>query len=472
MPLLLLSALGAPFARVAAQDAAVSLPPATAAVFAGYAAKVTASALFVSGRPLASVRAEELAPDSPMTAAMHPFLRLLVDRPAGSVTATVGDSSAVATFVPGIGCTLATGDRLRALRAAAPGPTPAAPPDPRPWPLGDGPPEALPPPDGVDTAALQAALDYGFAQPEDRHPVCTRAIVVVHRGRLVAERYAPGYDCGTALPGWSMTKGFVDALLGIRVADGALDPAAELPVPEWQAAADDPRRHLRLDDLLRMQSGLLWTEDYADAESHVLRMLFRSHDHGAVAAAEPLAVEPRTRFLYSGGTSNLLCRILRSTFADDKEHLAFARKRLFGPLGMRSALIECDPSGTPVGSSYGFATARDWARFGLFYLRDGVWDGQRILPEGWVAAARTPTATAPRGNYGRHVWLNAGAPDDPARRPFSRLPRDVFYLSGYEGQYTVCFPGADLVVVRLGCTKQGGFDAHGMLERVLRACGG
>ena len=123
-----------------------------------------------------------------------------------------------------------------------------------------------------------------------------------------------------------------------------------------------------------------------------------------------------------------------------------------------------------VGSSFVYAPARDWARFGLLYLRDGVWEGTRILPEGWVATAITPCATSPRGDYGAHLWLNAGKQDDPSKRPYSTLPTDLFYLSGFEGQYVVCLPSHDLVVVRLGCTKKGGFDLHGFLRAVMQAC--
>jgi CubicO group peptidase (beta-lactamase class C family) len=192
-----------------------------------------------------------------------------------------------------------------------------------------------------------------------------------------------------------------------------------------------------------------------------MRMLFASADHGALAAQKPLAHAPGTEHLYSSGTTNLLCRVLRATFADAAQYRTFPRDRLFRRIGMRSALIEPDPSGTFVGSSYGVATARDWARFGLLYLQDGVWDGERILPEGWVEASTTPGPLA-RG-YGRHFYCNGGE--------WPSLPDDLFYLSGHEGQFVFGFPSQRLVVVRLGCAKRGGFPLRQFLERVLAACG-
>lgn len=447
-----------------------ALPAELRQAVAAYAAKVAASALFVSGRSLDSVLAEELAADAPLQAMARPFLTFAVDRERQTVTATLLGQAATAAFVPGLGCTLLLGIDREGLRARALPPAPREG-DPRPWPFGDAVGES-PRPDGIDGAALDAAITDAFAERAGRALVHTRAVVVVHRGRLLAERYAPGYAATTVLPGWSMTKSWVSALLGLRVHDGALDPGAELPVPEWQMAIDDPRRALRLGDLLRMQSGLRWLEDYESPQSDALRMLFTAPDAAAVAAARPLAQPIGAEFRYSSGTTNLLCRILRTTFANDADYLGYARQRLFAPLGMHSALLEPDPSGTFVGSSFGFATARDWAKFGLFYLQDGVWDGRRLLPAGWVAEARTPAPASPRGNFGAHLWLNQGAADDPTDRPFDRLPRDLFYLSGHEGQYVVCFPSQQLIVVRLGCAKRGGFDLHGFLQRVLRACGG
>ena len=452
--------------QTATQPAARPLPQELKEVVAAYSAKVAASAVFVSGRTIESVLEQEMAPDAPLQALVRPLLSYEVDREQKTVTATVLGTKVTAAFVEGLGCTLVRGD-VAALRARALPPVMTTF-DPRPWPLGDAVDEAGMP-SGVDGASIDKALDVAFTDREGRTKARTRAVVVVHKGRLVAERYAPGFSADMPLAGWSMTKSLVNALVGLRVLDGKLDPDAPPPVPEW-SAPDDPRRQLRLMDLLRMESGLEWSESYEDPQSLALRMLFLGSDYGGFAAQQRLEFAPRTTHEYSSGTSNLLCRIVRATFDDERIHLAYARDRLFLPIGMKSALLEPDPSGVFVGSSFGFATARDWARFGLLYLRDGVWNGQRILPEGWVDMARAPCATSPRGDYGAHLWLNAGKADDPQKRPFDTLPQDLFYLSGYEGQYVVCFPSHDLVVVRLGCTKKGGFDLHGFLRAVMQAC--
>ncbi|MFO1078824.1 MAG: serine hydrolase [Planctomycetota bacterium] len=442
-----------------------------AQVAAAYAAKVAASAIFVSGRTLDSVLAEELAPDHALEALIRPFAKFDVDRDAGTVTCSLGGVTATAVCTQNLGCTLAiAGAGIAALRRrGAPGlaslePDPAA----VDWPRGD----RVPPPgaggDGVDHAALAKVMDAAFAEPAGRPKVHTRAVVVACRGRLVAERYAAGYDAAMPLPGWSMTKSITGALVALAAAAGKLDPAAPLAVPEWPEG--DARRALRLSDLMTMTSGLAWNESYDDPASDALRMLFASADHGGVQAQRAPAAPPGTTYRYSSGTTNLVCRELRRAFADDLAYWAFPRVALFAPLGMRSAVVETDPSGTFVGSSYGFATARDWARLGLLYAGDGEFAGQRLLPAGWLAAVSKPVPPSD-GAFGRHVWLNADPDGDgPRERMWPDLPADLVHMDGHQGQYVVVFPTQRIVVVRLGCTKSGGFDLRGLLAGVLAAC--
>src|SRR5712671_5632336 len=275
-----------------------ALAPEVAELGSSYAAKVAASALFVSGRTLDSVRNEELQPDTPLTAAIAPLLQFEVDAQQHTVTARIGSASATAAFVPAFGCTLLHGVDLATLRARVPAPhAGTTEPDPATidWPLGECLP-ATPLPAAVDGKALQAAVDAAFVEPKDKPKVRTRAVVVVWHGRLLAERYAEGYDAAMPLPGWSMTKTMVNALLGIRISEGKLDPGAELPVPEWRAQPDDPRRALRLEQLLRMHSGLHWNENYGDPKAEVLRMLFFATDYGGVAATQPLQHPPDSTF--------------------------------------------------------------------------------------------------------------------------------------------------------------------------------
>jgi CubicO group peptidase (beta-lactamase class C family) len=471
-PWLLVLAL--PTAALAQASAAAppKLPKDAPRIVATYAAKVAASARFVSGRTIASVEREELGGADPVQRPLQSLARMFlswsVDEDQKTVTARVLGAEATAAFVEGLGVTIVHGSAAELRARALPPRQPS--PDPRDWPLGDAMPNAPLDP-GLDLARLDEAMAEAFGAGKDGRPLHTRAVVVVHRGRLLRERYGDGYTPWTLLPGWSMTKSWVHALVGMRIQDGALDLLAPPPVPEW-SDPEDPRRQIRLMDLLRMESGLAWTEDYDDPNSDALKMLFLRPDCGGAAAEKALGAPPGAVHQYSSGTSNLLCRILRASFADETQALAFAQRRLFAPLRMQGALLEPDASGVYVGSSFGFATARDWAKFGLLYLQDGVWDGERLLPAGWVARGIEPCASSPRGDYGAHIWLNRGRRDAPEDRPFRTLPQDLFYLSGFEGQYVVCFPSQELVVVRLGCTPGGVFDLHGFLRKVLRACAG
>lgn len=462
-------------------------PPAELAeVVAAYAAKVIASAVFVSGRTVDSVLAEELAPDRPIEAMVAPLLKIDVDREQRSVTCRIGAASATAVAMP-LGCTLVRdGAKVEDLRkrgkrveAAPDDAVPRSEQDKRflseedirsvTRPSGDEGVEY--PPYFLPSEALQRAIDAAFAEPENGPKIRTRAVVVLRGGHLVTERYADGFTREMPLPGWSMTKTIVNALIGIRVMQGKLDLDAPLPVPEWKAE-DDPRRAIRLSHLLTMSAGLQWNEDYDDPKSDALRMLFGSSDHAAVFAERPVAKPPGVDFEYASGSTNLTCRVLRTTFASDDEYWAFPREALFEPLGMHSALVETDPSGTFVGSSYGFATARDWARFGLLYMNDGMVGDKRVLPEGWVARSAVPHADS-RGRCGMHLWLNADPDGEgPAPQPWPELPADLLRMDGHEGQYVIVFPKAQLVVVRLGCTKNGGFDLRGFLRSVLAACAG
>ncbi|HLU39966.1 MAG TPA: putative metal-dependent hydrolase [Planctomycetota bacterium] len=454
---------------VPAQSVAASPPIALLETGAGYAAKVIGSAVFVSGRSVASVLAEEFAPDTPIEAALRPLLRVEVDEAARALTVHAGGVQRTAVFRPGLGCTLALGIEPEDLaRQTVPLPAYDRAPDPRPWPAGDALPHE-PWPEGVDAKALRAAVDDAFADDGPR-PVRTRAVVVVFDGRLLYERYAEGFDATMPLPGWSMAKSVVGALVGIRVRQGVIALDDPVPIAAWKGEGD-PRAALTWRVLLQMSSGLAWQESYVDPAGDVPRMLFAEPAAGDFAAARPLQVEPGTRYRYSSGTTNVLCRALRATFEEGADYLTFPSRELFARIGMRSAVLEPDASGVFVGSSFLLATARDWARFGLLYLGDGVWQGERILPEGFVEESTTPAPAAPRGRYGLHWWLNAGPPGHPEQRAAPGLPADMFAANGFQGQTLVVIPSRRLVVVRLGCTKnERDFDAHAMVAASSRRC--
>jgi CubicO group peptidase (beta-lactamase class C family) len=410
----------------------------------GFAAKITCSLALVSryGRDaIDPYVAAEVAP-------LGPFLEVTVSPTATEASVLLGLVRARAVLRPGLGCTLAPVGPLPAAPAAAVAALPARPArDPRrAWPEGDADLEAAPP------AAVARVVERAFAEPGPPHALRrTRAVVVARDGRLVAERYAPGVDPDAPLLSWSMAKSVTMALVGALVLDGRLAIDAPAPVPEWRGAGD-PRGAITLDSLLRQSSGLAFDETYG-ATNDVSRMLFTAADTGAFAAAFPLDAPPEAVWSYSSGTSNIVARILRDAFGGDLAAMVrFAREQLFDPAGMTSALLEPDASGSFIGSSFAFMTARDWARFGELFRRDGVWNGRRLLPEGWVAYATTPTPRAPLGEYGAHWWLNAGEPGAPGRRAWPALPAETWAARGHSGQWVVVVPSARLVVVRLGLT--------------------
>jgi len=305
-------------------------------------------------------------------------------------------------------------------------------------------------PEQPTTAALEAIVDEGF---DNTVVPGTRAIVVVHRGVLVAERYAPGFSVDQKFLSQSVAKSVLNTLIGVLVKDGVLDIDEPAPVAEWQ---EDARRRIIVANLLQMSSGLDFNEAYFNpVKSDVLPMLFGEgrKDMGQHAARSPLAHTPGTYWSYSSGTTNLLSRIVRDRVGGDRtSYLSFMRDRLFEPIGMKSAEPEFDASGTFVASSWLHATARDWARFGLFVLRGGNWEGEALLPEGWTDWSRTPLAHTSTGMYGAHFWLNIGDLETGEGRRIANGPRDAFMASGHRGQYVVMVPSKDLVIVRLGHT--------------------
>jgi CubicO group peptidase (beta-lactamase class C family) len=417
----------------------------------GYAAKYICSSVFVSGREDSVVFREDVEPVNPLAK----LVSYTVDRKSKAVSATAfGIFESQAIFRDGCGCTLVRGMSVEALKKQPIGAAAireSRTEDP-PWPPPG--PEILPAlPPGVDAAKLKAALDAAFAEERPEKPRKTRAVLVVYDGRLIAERYAPGFNAGMPLLGWSMSKSVTNALVGILVKKGRLHPKEPAPVPEWREAGD-PRGRITLDELMRMSSGLEFEEEYLPLYD-ATNMLYESADFAAYAAGKPLAAAPDTQWNYSSGTANIISRIVRREAEKDyPDSYTFIRKELFDKIAMSRAVMEADPSGTFVGSSYMLATPRDWARFGLFYLQDGVWRGERVLPEGWVRYSTTPTPGAPQGEYGALFWLNAGAPSDSRDRLWPSAPPDAYAAQGFQEQRVIVIPSRRLVLVRFGATSE------------------
>lgn len=428
----------------------------TAVLGSGFMAQLLCSSTFVSHRDPQDVLNSDLK--GPGYELLW-FFQPRVEREAKRVMASMfGLGRRISIFREGLGCTLVvdrTEDELRAQAAGIFPQPPASNPDAL-WPEGERVDLEAVPQGGVDRVALEEGVEAAFAEPDSAHRRRTRALVVVHRGRIVAERYAPGFDATMPLIGWSMSKMAINALVGIVVQDGKLALADRALLPEWRGDAD-PRREITLDQLLRMTSGLSFNEDYADHSSDVIQMLFVQGNKAGFAAAKPLQHPPGTYWQYSGGTSNIIARLLRQRLVDERDYLRLPRERLFEPLGMRSAVLEPDEAGTFVGSTFMYASARDWARLGLLFLRDGLWQGRRLLPEGWVAYSLTPTKDAPDARYGAHIWLKL--PDSPQLGE-PPMPEDAYYMLGYDEQVVAIVPSRDLVIVRLGLTREGGVWDH------------
>lgn len=296
----------------------------------------------------------------------------------------------------------------------------------------------------ADKVRFDALIARAFGADADEALGATHAFVAIHRGRLVAEHYAPGFGPDVTCPSWSKAKSITQALVGILVGDGKLDILAPARAPEWNGV-HDPRRAITLDLLLRMSSGLAFVEEYLpDKPSDVIEMLWGKgkDDVANFAASFVLEHAPAKFWYYSSGTSNIVARAAGvAADAQGAEFERFMRRRLFEPLGMKTVAPKFDAAGTFIGSSFCFATPRDFARFGLLYLRDGIWDGARLLPEGWVDYARTPTFQQPtdQGRYGAHFWLDLAGPG-------------TFSANGFQGQFTVMVPERDLVLVRHGAS--------------------
>lgn len=406
----------------------------------GYAAKNICSGYFLSGYEPELIIEEALGGSSGPLASLNYDL----DLEKREVTTNLyGLFSRKAVYTPGIGCILLpSGKKDVDHRVSLYSPVQLS--SSESWPIGS---------DTLDTSdLLSELLDAAFAEGDASGPRNTKAVVIVHNGELIAERYADGVDVDTPLIGWSMAKSVTALMVGILVKDNVLSREMPAPVPQWQKMENDPRAEITLDQLLRMSSGLEFDETYTSA-TDVTQMLSNEPDTAAFAANKPLIGPPDTIWSYSSGTSNILSAIIRRSVGDTlQDYYAFSQERLFRPLGMRTAVLEPDYSGNFVGSSYLYASARDWARLGQLCLQDGVWNGQRILPHGWVDYLVAPTPASDSNEYGAQFWLNRSPTDPTKMRAFPDLPEDAYYMSGFQGQIVLVVPSANLVITRFGFT--------------------
>lgn len=420
-------------------------------IISGFTAKSVCSCTFEAGRDLKSILEGE---NSFMPIS---FAESTVDLEKKSVLSSfLGLKQRRAVYREGIGCVLLPEDKTET-STIIPKPNRNIQQDGSPYPFGNGQPEASNL-DTVNYAHLEEAVGKAF----DEEGVAiqkTRAVVVLHKNQLIAEQYSAGFSAETKLLGWSLTKSITNAVLGRLEKMGKISLEQNKLFKEWE---NDERSKITLNNLLQMNSGLEWEEDYTGI-SDVNKMLFLEEDMPLLPLNKKLVGEPNNSWNYSSGTTNLLSRFIRDQFKSHQEYMDFWYTELIDKIGMDSMTIETDLAGNYIASSYGWATARDWAKFGLLYLQKGKWKGEQLLNESWVEHASTPT-NGSEGEYGAHFWLNAGG-------KYPNVPKDLYSCNGFQGQHVFIVPSKDLVVVRFGLTEHPEFDVDTFLTRILGALG-
>ncbi|WP_299014758.1 serine hydrolase [uncultured Polaribacter sp.] len=282
----------------------------------------------------------------------------------------------------------------------------------------------------------------------------TRAVLVLHKDQIIAEKYADGFDKDSKILGWSMTKSITSTVFGILQHQNKLNVFDKAPIASWQ---NDERKEITIHNLLQMNSGLEWDENYNEI-SDATKMLFLEKDMTKIQENKPLVGKPNKSWNYSSGTSNLLSGILRKQFTTHQTYLDFWYTNFIDKIGMNSMVVEADLAGNYVASSYAWATARDWAKFGLLYLNKGNWNGEQIFNENWVNYVTKPTPTS-NGTYGAQFWLNA-------EKQFKDVPKSMYFADGYQGQRVYILPEQELVIVRFGLSW---FDENVFLLGILDA---
>ncbi|MFB9054179.1 serine hydrolase domain-containing protein [Formosa undariae] len=414
----------------------------------GFASKSVCSCTFLADRSLASIEAQD-NDFSPIDLATN-----TINFENKSVTSTVfGLKARTAVYKEGLGCVLVPegSDHTTLLEQPNRNKTPKN----LPFPYGN-----LPQKDtvfsNIDYTILDEAITNAF-DIDDEKLKRTRAVVVVYKDQIIAEKYADDFNKDSKILGWSMTKSITSAVIGILEKQGRVSKSQSHLFPEWE---NDDRANITLNNLLQMNSGLAWEEDYNNI-SDVTKMLFLKEDMPKIPREKKLEGVPGHSWNYSSGTTNLISGFIRNQFKTDQEYLDFWYTELIDKIGMHSMTIETDLKGHFVGSSYGWATARDWSKFGLLYLHNGNWNGEQILTKDWVDYTKTPTNTSD-GIYGAQFWLNAGG-------RYPDVPKDLFSCNGYQGQQVSIIPSKDIVIVRFGLIEDPLFSYNTFLSEILNA---
>lgn len=419
-------------------------------IISGFAAKSACSCAFIAERPLDEINAGDN--DIPMVN----LATSKIDYEEKSVTSSVyGLKKRKAIFREGVGCVLLPVDESFDEKEMAAKPNRFMKTSLEPFPYGSGEP--------IDTVfsevdynLLEQVMNNSFDQ-EGQNEKRTRALLVVYKGHLIAEKYGEGITKETPLIGWSMTKSITSTIVGVMEMEGRVELEGDNLFSEWK---DDQRSEITLNNLLQMNSGLEWDENY-NRMSDATNMLYVNTDMSKLQIVKTQVGAPNESWNYSSGISNVVAKFIRNQFTSHQEYLDYWYSEFIDKIGMHSMVLETDSAGNYVGSSYSWATGRDWAKMGLLYLNEGRWNGEQIFDKSWSDYVRKPTNTS-SGDYGGHFWLNSGGkmPD---------VPKNVYSMNGYQGQRVFIYPTDNLVVVRLGLTDSSKFDFNGMLSGIQKS---
>ncbi|NDV64705.1 serine hydrolase [Bacteroides sp. 224] len=420
-----------------------------APIITGYAAKNLASGIFVAGRTQESLEKEDLS-FFPINLNTN-----IIDWEKKEVTSRFLFWKSKAIYIEGFGCTLVRDFSEKEIqsRPYTIVPTLPATSDTIPWPAGDKLSDSIP--STLNAQKLALFLDTVFA---DSLPMKgTFAVAIAYKNQLITERYRDDLSADNLFLSWSMAKSITNTLTGILVSQNKMNLEIPVAIKYWQT---DERAEITLANLLQMNSGLAWNEDYG-SNSDVNRMLFKTGNMSLFAVDKSMKAKPDSTWYYSSGTTNIVCQLIRDAIGNDTDYYAFPRKALFNKIGMRNAIFEVDASGTFIGSSYIYASMRDYVRYGLLYLNKGNWLGEQIFPEEWIDFTTT-TSKGSNGRYGAFFWLNKGSdyPDAPA---------DTYLCKGHDGQFIFIIPSKELVIVRTGFSQKGVFDVNTFLKGILES---
>ena len=415
-------------------------------VISGYTAKCVCTQYFENGRPLDDIASDDF------DLLLLSIARLSIDDKEKSITSSVlGMRSRTAIYKQGLGCQLLQGkddhhiklfDTIDIVLN-----------DTIDFPYGNRIPSTIP--SNVNSVKLAAVAKKAFDKGKEMIKLKTRSLLIVYKDTIILDVNQDGFTYDTPQLGWSMTKSWMNTLVGMKVLDGQMDITNDQLFDHWT----DDRSKITLHHLLTMTSGIDWQEDYSNI-SDATEMLYMSEDIVSAANDNPIKYPPGSHWYYSSGTSNMISGLLRAEFDTIEDYLDYPYTAMFNKLGMSQSFMEIDESGNYIGSSYGYGSTKDWARFGLLYLHDGIWNGERVLPHGWVDYSTTEVVSSD-GKYGAHFWLNKRGV------AFSDAPFDTYSANGYNGQKTIIIPSKDLVIVRLGLNSD--FDFNGLIQSVINA---